>query len=268
MPDLKISVIMGIYNCADTLEEAIESLMAQTFTNFEIIMCNDASTDDTYKVAQRLQEKYPGKIVLIQNETNSYLAYSLNHCLKYAKGEYIARMDGDDKCLPDRFEKQVQFLDEHPEYDVVGTYMQHFTGGGLGDITKAVEYPDKYTIRDHIPFNHATIMMKKSVYDALGGYTVSPLTRRSQDREMWFRFFKAGYCGANIPEPLYLMREDLNAFQRRTARVRWNGYLITRNGYKLLGFPWHWRIKPFCQCVGKILIPYKLQMRFRRNTTC
>ncbi len=265
MADPKISVIMGIYNCADTLEEAIESLMAQTYTDFEVIMCDDASTDDTYKVAEELKNKYPDKIVLIRNETNSYLAYSLNHCLKYAKGEYIARMDGDDKCLPERFEKQVKFLDEHPEYDVVGTYMQHFTKDGPGDITKAVEYPDKYTIRDHIPFNHATIMMKKSVYDALGGYTVSPLTRRSQDREMWYRFFKAGYSGCNIPEPLYLMREDLNAFQRRTARVRWNGYLITRNGYKLLGFPWHWRIKPFLQCVGKIIIPTRLQMAIRKN---
>ena len=265
MADPRVSVIMGIYNCADTLEEAIESLMAQTYTDFEIIMCDDASTDDTYKVAEKLKDKYPSKIVLICNETNSYLAYSLNHCLKYAKGEYIARMDGDDKCLPDRFEKQVTFLDSHPKYDVVGTYMQHFTKDGFGDITKAVEYPDKYTIRDHIPFNHATIMMKKSVYDALGGYTISPLTRRSQDREMWYRFFKAGYSGANIPEPLYLMREDLNAFQRRTARVRWNGYKITRNGYKLLGFPWHWRVKPFIQCVGKIVIPSKLQMLLRKK---
>ena len=192
MADPKVSVIMGIYNCADTLDEAIGSLIAQTYQDFEIIMCDDASTDNTYEIAEELGRRYPGKIVLIRNEKNMRLAYSLNHCLKYAKGEYIARMDGDDRCLPERFEKQVAFLDSHPEYDVVGTYMQHFTKDGPGDITKAVEYPDKYTIRDHIPFNHASIMMKKTVYDALGGYAVNSLTMRCEDREMWYRFFKAG----------------------------------------------------------------------------
>lgn len=265
MDSPKISVIMGIYNCADTLVEALDSLMAQTYQDFEIVMCDDASTDDTYKVAEEYGRKYPGRTVLIKNEKNSRLAYSLNRCLKEAHGEYIARMDGDDKCLPDRFEKQVKYLDEHPDCDVVGTYMQHFTEeAGLGDIVKSVEFPDKYTIKEHIPFNHATIMMRKSVYDALGGYTVSPLTMRSQDREMWFRFYKAGYSGCNIPEPLYLMREDLNAFKRRTARVRWNGYLITRNGYKLLGFPWHWRIKPFFKCIIKIIIPFRIQRLLRK----
>lgn len=96
---------MGVYNCADTLPEAIESIINQTYSNWELIICDDCSTDETWAVLERYQAKYPEKIKLVKNQINSKLAFSLNHCLKYATGEYVARMDGDDISVPDRFEK-------------------------------------------------------------------------------------------------------------------------------------------------------------------
>lgn len=84
----KVSIIMGIYNCADTLSQAIDSILNQTYTDWELIMCDDASTDNTYDVAKSYRDKYPEKIVLIKNEVNSKLSFTLNHCLKYASGEY------------------------------------------------------------------------------------------------------------------------------------------------------------------------------------
>ena len=94
MPE--ISVIMAIYNCADTVACAIDSILNQTYSDWELILCDDGSVDDTYKIAEEYKNKYPDKIKLIKNPSNQGLPASLNNCLKKASGKYIARMDGDD----------------------------------------------------------------------------------------------------------------------------------------------------------------------------
>lgn len=260
----KISIIMGIYNCSETLPEAIESILNQTYANWELILCDDASNDNTFAVAKSYQEKYPDKIILIKNENNSRLAFSLNHCLEYATGEYVARMDGDDKCLPERLEKQVAYLRENPDCDLVGTAMQWFNDKGVFNILYKPENPDYYALKTYIPFNHATIMTYKRVYDALGGYTVSERTKRAQDYDLWFRFFHAGFRGDNIHEALYLVREDEAAIRRRTFKVRWNAFKTTRYGFNLLGYPKYWIVKPFLITLLKSLTPYKVVDIYRK----
>ena len=118
MPNFRISVIMGIYNCANTLVEALDSLYAQTCQDFKIILCEDGSTDDTYQVAADYAARHDN-IVLIRNERNMGLNHTLNRCLELADTEYVARMDGDDISLPSRFEKEINFRDKHPEYAIV-----------------------------------------------------------------------------------------------------------------------------------------------------
>ena len=125
----RVSVLMGIYNCASTLQEALNSLYAQTYQDFEIILCDDGSKDNTYELALENQKQH-NNIVLLKNPHNMGLNQTLNNCLAVAKGEYIARMDGDDISLPSRFEKQVKFLDEHPEYAVVSAPMIYFDENG------------------------------------------------------------------------------------------------------------------------------------------
>ena len=253
----KISVIMAIYNCAEYLPEAIDSILAQTYANWELILCDDASTDNTYEVAREYQRRFPEKILLLRNEVNSKLSFSLNHCLQHATGEFVARMDGDDTCAPERFAKQVAYLRAHPEYQVVGTDMQHFNGHtGLADVVKAVTNPDYYTLRRRIPFHHATILTYKYVYDRIGGYTVSERTIRAQDYDLWFRFYHAGFNGNNIHESLYFMREDNASIRRRTNKVRWNALKTTYFGFRLLGYPKWWLIHPTLVCLGKSLVPF------------
>lgn len=232
-----ISILMGIYNCADTLPQAIDSVLAQTYTDWELIMCDDCSTDQTYEIAKQYQQRYPDKIILVRNEKNSHLAYSLNHCLENASGEFSVRMDGDDYIAPDKFEKQVAFLRVHPEFNLVGTLMQVFNDSGLGRVIQYKEVPDKYDLRFGPCFAHASIMMYTDAYNALGGYTVSKRTVRAQDYDLWFRFMAKGYTGANLQEPLYFVRENADSFMRRKPRLYFWAMVTRIKGFRMLHYP-------------------------------
>src|SRR5699024_2253424 len=93
-----VSVIMGIYNCEETLSQSINSIIDQTYTDWELILCDDCSLDNTYNIAKTFADQLKN-IVLLKNSKNEGLNYTLNKCLRYAKGQYIARMDGDDISL-------------------------------------------------------------------------------------------------------------------------------------------------------------------------
>lgn len=264
MDNTKISVIMSVYNCERTLEQAINSILTQTYSNWEFIICNDCSTDRTQELLDRYAREHPGRFILLRNSSNMRLAYSLNQCLSVATGYYVARMDGDDYCAPDRFEKQVRFLREHPEYDLVGSAMRRFNEDGFADTVVKPEQVDKLTMRTDVPFNHATIMTYCRVYDKLEGYVVAERTKRAQDYDLWFRFFHAGFQGYNMPQELYFVREDMNAIKRRTFSVRWNAFKTTRIGFRLLGFPKRWLVKPFVTMIVKSLVPYRLIGIYRK----
>ncbi|MDR2901628.1 MAG: glycosyltransferase, partial [Lactobacillales bacterium] len=119
-PPVKISVIMSTYNRAPALPVAIESILKQTFNNFEFIIINDGSTDNSADVIKGYAQKDP-RIVYLENKENKGLVYGLNRGLDIARGEYIARMDDDDESFPRRFEKQLKTLDSMPEITVLGT---------------------------------------------------------------------------------------------------------------------------------------------------
>lgn len=232
----KISVIMATYNCEKTVEKSIDSILAQTYENWVMIICDDGSTDGTLEILRRYEREYPGKFVIIQNEKNSKLPYSLNHCLQYVQTDLVARMDGDDWSTPDRFEKQVAFLKAHPEYDLVGTGVTVFDGEKkIASIVKTPE-PTKHTMLRDNAFSHATVLTYKRVYDALGGYSLDPTAERVEDVDLWCRFLAAGFKGYNLPDELYGILEDVNAAKRRTFQARLNSARTRHRGYKLMGF--------------------------------
>lgn len=235
----KISVIMGIYNCDETLSEAIESIFAQTYKNWELIMCDDGSSDNTYVIAKKYAAEYPTKIILIQNEKNLKLAASLNKCLGVATGDYIARMDADDVSLPNRFEKQVNFLDMHPEIDCVGTCVEVFDRNGSSAVRHFNEFPEKTCLIHNTPFAHPTIMMRRKTYAELGGYVSSPETLRAEDVDLWFRFFAHNCKGYVIQEPLYKYREGAEDFEKRTLKAGIGATKVCLKGYKELHYPWY-----------------------------
>ena len=230
----KISVIMGIYNCASTLQEALDSLYAQTYQDFEIILCDDGSKDNTYELALENQKQH-SNIVLLKNPHNMGLNQTLNNCLAVAQGEYIARMDGDDLCDPTRFEKQVKFLDEHSEYAIVSSPMLYFDENGVFGKGRVKEGEAlKNVFNTGTPFCHAPCMVRKEAYDKVNGYTVDKRLLRVEDYELWVKMYAAGYKGYNLGEHLYSMRDDRNAVARRTFKNRMNEIYAHWLAYKKL----------------------------------
>lgn len=245
----RISVLMGIYNCAPTLIEAIDSLLSQTYQNFKIILCDDGSKDNTYAIAQSYACKH-NNIVLIKNERNMGLNYTLNHCLEYADTEYIARMDGDDISKPTRFEMEIRFLDEHPEYAVVSTPMDYFDENGIFRTGKGKGEVKKEHFLKGSPVCHAPCMARTKVLKEVGGYSVSDKLLRVEDYHLWFKIFAAGYKLYMLSEPLYQMRDDRNAIIRRNWRGRKNGFYVMRKGFKMIDIPWYKRF----YCMRPLLV--------------
>ncbi|MCM3650429.1 glycosyltransferase family 2 protein [Metabacillus litoralis] len=263
----KVSIIMGIYNCSKTLRESLDSLIAQTYKNWELILCDDCSTDDTNKIALEYAVKYPN-IKLIKNNENLGLAATLNHCLKYANGKYIARMDGDDISLPNRLQIQVDFLEENPQFALVGTGMISFDEKGDKGIRIGKPQPQKTDLAKNNPFMHATIMMRHEAYDSLNGYRVKRYTRRTEDVDLWFRFFAAGFVGYNLQEAYYKVREDDLAYKRRKFKYALDSARLVLEGCKLLKLPLRYYLYAFKPILSNLTPRFILKKyhNFRDNT--
>lgn len=261
--DDKISVIMACYNCGKTVRKSIDSILAQTYTNWVMICCDDGSKDDTWQILNEYKEQYPDKFVLIRNDGNKKLPYSLNHCLEYVETEYVARMDADDWSLPERFEKEITFLKEHPEYDLVSTGVT--VHDGEKKIAAIIKFPEptKETMLIQNAFSHATIMTYKRVYDKLKGYSLEPYAVRCEDFELWCRFLNSGFKGYNIPDELYVMVENKDAAKRRTFKSRLHSAHAQRIGYKSMGFRGFVLIKPYFG-VLKSLVPYAIYEKLHK----
>lgn len=169
-----ISIIMGIYNCADTLGDAIESIFAQTYTDWELIMCDDGSKDSTYEIAKKyIQDNPQRRIKLLRHEFNRGLNQTLNDCLSVARGEYIARMDADDISLPMRLEKELNALEKEPELAIVSCPMIHFDENGDWVTGKCNRpYPQKRDLVFGTIHAHAPCIVRAEAMKAVQGYSV------------------------------------------------------------------------------------------------
>jgi glycosyltransferase EpsE len=245
----KISVIMGIYNSESTLAAAIESLYNQTYTNFELIMCDDGSQDNTYQLAKQYADKY-NNIVLLKNEKNMGLNFTLNRCLKIAKGVYIARQDSDDISLPSRFEKEIEILENNPDIAVVSCALIPFDEEGDFKISKNKENPEKKDFIHGTQFWHPCSIYRKSIANEVGGYTESDRLLRVEDYHLWFKIYAKGHRGYNIQEPLYKWRDDNDAYKRRTLKNRLNEVYVRYIGFKMLKLPFYCYI----YCIRPIIV--------------
>lgn len=260
----RISVLMGIYNCAPTLAEALDSLYAQTYQDFKIILCDDGSKDNTYEIAKEYADKHDN-IVLVKNEKNMGLNYTLNHCLEYADTEYCARMDGDDISLPARFEKEIKFLDEHPEYAVVSAPMIYFDEHGDFRVGKGNGEVKKKDFIHGSPICHAPCMARTAAFKAVGGYSVDKKLLRLEDYHLWFKLFAAGYKLYMLNEPLYKMRDDRNAVARRNWMNRCNEAYVKHIGFKMIGLPWYNQIFVIVPII-KYMMPKFVYNYFHRKS--
>lgn len=256
----KISVIMGVLNAEDCIENAVISIEKQTEQNIELIICDDGSTDHTYSILQELQKQY-GNIVLIKNEKNRGLAFSLNCCFELSTGEYIARMDADDISMPERLRIQKEFLNKHPEYDVVGCEMIMLDDEQRETYSQNDREPGKDVFPLRVPFPHPTVMMRRSVMERLGGYSVEKKTKRCEDVELWYRFFEYGMRGYNLPDYLYVKIQGINDYKRRKVVHGIELFQIHLRGLGRIHAPVHkyfLAVKP----IVSAMIPKKIMMRY------
>ncbi len=219
----KVSVIMPCYNVEKYVGEAIESILNQTFTDFEFIIINDGSTDNTANII-RQYAKSDERIKFIDNEKNSGFIATSNQCLDVATGEYIAKMDSDDISTPERLEKQVKFLDANPEFGMVGCWYQRF--GTLQDVRTL---PEICLELDFIYGCKTTIVMFRRNIIEQNNLRYDPDFFACEDYEFYSRFVQHAPI-ANLQEVLYLYRwhgENVSITKRQiqienTERVRQN----------------------------------------------
>lgn len=180
----KISVIMPAYNAEKYIGEAIDSILSQTFEDFEFIILNDCSKDRTEEIILSYGDP---RIVYLKNEQNLGVAATLNKGLANAKGEYIARMDADDISLPERFEKQVTYLDANDDIAVLGTNLECFNEYGTISTGWSVSEPEQMKVDMFFSCGlaHPSVMMRTDVIRSLGGYDLA--FNGLEDYELWCR---------------------------------------------------------------------------------
>ena len=181
----KISVVLPVYNGARYLREAIESILNQTFSDFEFIIIDDGSTDDTPKIFDAYNDV---RIIRVGNERHVGLVASLNYGLEIARGEFIARMDSDDVSYPERFERQIRFLEENSSVGVLGTNVA-ITGSRGKRMSVLKEPPTHELIHWKMLFStaviHPAVMMRREIVVREGGY--NPAFIGIEDTELWTR---------------------------------------------------------------------------------
>jgi glycosyltransferase involved in cell wall biosynthesis len=197
---------MGVYNAGRYVGEAIGSIVEQTFPDFEFIIVDDASTDSTSEV---LHSSGDERIVLVENDENIGLTRSLNRGLQLARGEYIFRLDADDVSLPQRLQRQVAFLDEHPEVGLVGCAAEYIDHGGdtLG-VQRVHRDPIKDLLTQHNWFNHSATAFRRKCLNRVGLYR--EVFRYAQDHDLWLRIAEK-YDVACMEEPLVKVRFSANS---------------------------------------------------------
>lgn len=232
MNNPRVSVLMAIHNNVSSVDASIRSIVDQTFTDWEMILWDDASTDGSLHKMLQWQE-LDNRIKVYSNTTNLGLAASLNKALKKATGVYIARMDGDDVAVSDRLIKQVMFLDANEQYAIVSTGCILFDESGEWGVRSGSERPQKSDFLWGSQFLHPAVMIRKQALDAVDGYRACSETLRTEDYDLFMRMYAAGYEGYNLQESLLYYFEN-----RKPRRVkllfRWREMKTRYRGFKEL----------------------------------
>ena len=220
MEEPLVSVIMPAFNeRPDMITDAINSILQQTYSNIELHIFDDSTKEETKEAIDAFASD--SRVTIHRSENRVGFIKSLNLGLEAATGKYIARMDGDDFSLPDRFEKEVAFLESHPDVMVVGGQMNIMDENG--EITSSRSYPTgglKFFLFScaRNPMAHPTIMMRREVVDK--GYRYDESLRMSEDLDFWLRLMNDSYKLANIPDTVINYRVMGNFLGKRSSDVQ------------------------------------------------
>lgn len=228
---MKISVIMSIYNDATYLSKAIDSVLSQSIPDFEFIICDDASTDKTWKYLQEYQQK-DSRVILLRNEKNLGLALSLNRCLEVATGEYIARQDADDISVATRFEEQLYYLESNKNLGFIGSNVALFNRCETWAYRSLPVLPCSTDFLFSLPFVHGSLFFRGYLLKSVGGYRSTYCTQRAEDFDLLSRLYCLNIYGGNIQKPLYWYLEDENALRKRKYSHRIQESILKSNCFK------------------------------------
>ncbi len=228
----RVSVLMPVYNCMAYIRESVESILLQSFTDFELLIIDDHSMDGTYEYLQTLTDP---RIKLIRKPVNSGYAKSLNRGLDMARGEYIARMDGDDIAWPERFAKQVLFMDQHLDVVVAGTCYKVLGTDAIVQMPLGFEAAKIMSIMQ-VPVAHPTVFIRRSVlvmYQLRYDETLEP----TEDYDLWTRLMEHGRI-ENLPDVLLLYRRhtEQESITKYNRLIDVSNAIRERQLLKLLSF--------------------------------
>jgi cellulose synthase/poly-beta-1,6-N-acetylglucosamine synthase-like glycosyltransferase len=227
----KVSVILAVYNGERTIRETIHSLLAQTCRDFEIIVADDGSTDETARVLDSIKDS---RLRVLRLDRNLGRSAARNAAVQESRGKYIAMMDADDLSYPRRLEMEADFLDSHPEIALCGSWAHLIEVSGMKlewrKLCDPVEI--KRTMLRSNPFIHCTAMLRRSVFEEMGGFNET--MRASEDYDLYLRV-AAKYKAANIPEFLATYRAN-SSFSYR-LREQWEQSRVRLRAVLRYGYP-------------------------------
>ena len=262
---VKVSIIMPVYNCEKYVGEAIESVLAQSFKDFEFIIIDDGSDDNTSQIIEEY-DKTDNRIRILRNEQNLGVVKSLNIGLRQSVGEYIARIDADDIWLPEKLEKQIIYLEKNGDIGMLATSKLNIDADGK--IRERDKYPETYSykdIRDNILkrnlFCHSSVIFSNNVLKKVGYYDETFIN--SEDYEYWMRVISATKVEM-LEEPLVYYRISTDAISyRRLKQQRYYAMLAKLRGIKLLDKSW-FNIVYILEDLGYILFPILVFRIYRK----
>lgn len=253
---MEYSVLMSVYrNTKDSeLKQCMDSVFVQTPAPSEIVVVLDGPVSDGVS-EYLLGLEREGKIKTVPIETNVGLGNALAEGAKHCKYEWIARMDSDDICAPDRMEKQTGYLEKHPDVDVLGSNIAEFTDD-VNNIVSIRAVPEDHEaickyMKSRCPFNHMTVIMRKSVLEAAGGYMD---WLYNEDSYLWARMYLAGAKFANIAENLVFARIDASTFRRR------GGYRYYKSERNLFRFMYSNGIIGYAEYIKAKIVRFVVQV--------
>jgi glycosyltransferase involved in cell wall biosynthesis len=222
MHNLQLSILMPAFNAGKYIREAIGSILCQTFTDYELIIVNDGSTDDTSDIISSFEDDRIHEIKC----PHRGVAASLNTGLAHARGKYIARFDADDICHPHRLERQFVFLEQHPDYVLVGSDAEYIMEDGEHLFRFSCPAHTDKEIRQQVyricPFIHSAVMYNKQAVINAGGYPV--YAHNFEDYLLWTQLLTKGKLH-NLPEPLLKVRFNASSV---TIDEKWRGRRFRR----------------------------------------
>jgi glycosyltransferase involved in cell wall biosynthesis len=214
-----ISVLLPVYNAESYLLAAMESVLKQTYRDFELLVLNDGSTDNSLAILKKFAAQ--DKRIRIISRENKGLVETLNELVSEAKGEYLARMDADDICLPERFAKQIAFMNANPGHVVIGSWVETINAKGqpIGLIKSPVHHADidQCNLRGLSSIWHPTAMIRKKAMLKIAGY--KSRNKSAEDLDLWLRLAEIGKL-ANIPQVLLKYRLHENATSEASGKLQ------------------------------------------------